>query len=98
MFLSQRVSLLRHTLAVAAVAALSSATAQAQDTTRPLQISAEYSALGLDQESGRDNGVSGLGVRADYRLTRRIDVEGRALWFPGPSLREFEAQGGGTSQ
>ena len=96
-FFSQRVSLLRHTLAVAAVATLS-ATAHAQEAARPLQISAEYSALGLVRASATDTGVSGLGVRIDYRLTRRIDVEGRALWFPTESLQEFEAQGGRTSQ
>lgn len=95
--MSRQVSILRRILTVGVVSAVS-ATAFAQDTTRSLQISAEYSALGLDQESGRNTGVSGLGMRADYRLTRRIDVEGRALWFPGPSLQEFEAQGGGTSQ
>jgi Outer membrane protein beta-barrel domain len=94
---SQRVSVLHRTLAAAALSAIS-ATAYAQETTRPLQVSVEYSALGLVPESGRNTGVSGFGVRVDYRLTRRIDVEGRALWFPSKSLQEFQAQGGRTSQ
>jgi hypothetical protein len=95
--MSAHVSPLRRTLAVVALSTLS-VTAYGQDTTRPLQISAEYSALGLDQESAEGTGMSGIGVRVDYRLTRRIDVEGRALWFPMESLQEFEAQGGRTSQ
>ena len=95
--MSPRVFVLRCTLAGGALITLI-APAYAQDANRPLQISAEYSALGLVQASARDTGVSGLGIRVDYRLTRRIDVEGRALWFPEHSLQEFEAQGGRTSQ
>ena len=97
MLTSQRVSVLRRTLAIAGLSTISTI-AHAQEVARPLQISAEYSALGLVQQSARDTGVSGVGVRVDYRLTRRIDVEGRALWFPTQSLQEFEAQGGKTAQ
>jgi hypothetical protein len=87
----------RRTLSVVALIAIH-ATASAQGTSRPLQLSGEYSALGLYRESNEGTGVSGFGVRADYRLTRRVDVEGRVLWFPTESLREFEAQGGRTTQ
>ena len=75
-----------------------SAAASAQDMTRPLQLGGEYSALGLYRESDQGIGISGLGIRANYRLTRRVDIEGRALWFPMNSLQEFEAQGGHTTQ
>src|SRR4051794_38281576 len=87
----------RRTLSVIALTAVH-ATASAQDASRQLQLSGEYSALGLYRESNEGTGVNGFGVRADYRLTRRVDVEGRALWFPANSLQEFEAQGGRTTQ
>jgi len=82
------------TLAFVAIAA----TASAQGVARPLQLSGEYSALGLYRESDQGVGVNGFGIRADYRLTRRVDIEGRALWFPTDSLQEVEAQGGKTTQ
>jgi len=85
--------------ALAAIACITiSATVSGQEVTRPLQFGAEYSALGLYRESDQGAGVSGFGIRAEYRLTRRVDVEGRVLWFPTTSLREFEAQGGRTTQ
>ena len=67
--MARRVFVLRGTLAGVALINLI-APAYAQDANRSLQISAEYSALGLVQESARDTGVSGLGMRVDYRLTR----------------------------
>jgi hypothetical protein len=82
------------TLAFVAIAA----TASAQGAARPLQLSGEYSALGLYRESDQEVGLNGFGIRADYRLTRRVDIEGRALWFPTDSLQEVEAQGGKTTQ
>src|SRR6185503_25335 len=85
--------------ALAAIACITiSATVSGQEVTRPLQFGAEYSALALYRESDQGAGVSGFGIRAEYRLTRRVDVEGRVLWFPTTSLREFEAQGGRTTQ
>jgi len=42
--------------------------------------------------------LSGFGIRGDYRLTRRVDIEGRVLWFPTNALLEFEAQGGKTTE
>ena len=82
------------TLAFVAIAA----TASAQGVARPLHLSGEYSALGLYRESDQGVGVNGFGIRADYRLTRRVDIEGRALWFPTDSLQEVEAQGRKTTQ
>jgi len=81
-------------IAVVAIAA----TASAQDVARPLQLSGEYSALGLSRESDQGVGLSGFGIRGDYRLTRRVDIEGRVLWFPTNALQEFEAQGGKTTE
>ena len=62
-----------------------------------LQVGAEFSALGLDKESGKGTGSAGIGLRVDFRLTRRVDVEGRVVWFPTRALQEFEAQGGRTT-
>ncbi len=68
-------------------------TASAQGVARPLQLSGEYAALGLYRESDQGVGLSGFGIRGDYRLTRRVDIEGRVLWFPTNALQEFEAPG-----
>lgn len=90
--------MLRFLLACTLLVTAFATSASAQTTTHALQLSGEYSALGLYRESDLGIGVSGFGVRADYRLTRRVDVEGRVLWFPTNALQEFEAQGGQTTQ
>src|SRR4051794_27063184 len=60
----------------------------AQEVSRPLQIGADYSALGLYGQS-ESTGLGGVGGRIDYRLSRRVDIDARVLWFPGRALQEF---------
>jgi len=76
---------------------LSSGAASAQQQSTPVQIAGEFSTLGLDRpDDGK--GVSGIGVRLDVGLTRRLEVESRLTWFPSDALTERQAQGGRTLQ
>jgi hypothetical protein len=77
-------------------------TANAQPQTTPLQIAGEFSALGLDRGPGNDGtgstGTSGAGLRAEFTLAPRVEIETRFTWFPSDLVQEFQAQGGHTVQ
>jgi len=81
---------------VALALLIGSAGVSAQEISRPLEIGVQFSSLGLDRSN--TTGVAGIGLRVDVRLTRRLDVEGRVMWFPVEATTEFEAQGGRTGQ
>jgi len=96
-----------HRLRVTAVVAsagifLGSRAAGAQQASTPVQIAGEYSALGLDrgplEGPYEGTGSTGLGVRVEFTLTRRVEVESRLTWFPANLLQEFQGQGGQTLQ
>jgi hypothetical protein len=74
-----------------------SASSFAQSQTMPSQIGVEVSTLGLDR-SFTDAGATGVGVRAEFALSPRIEIETRLTWFPADVLQEFQAQGGQTLQ
>jgi hypothetical protein len=54
--------------------------------------------LGLYPGPGLETGTSGLGVRAEFTLTRRVEIEGRLTWFPANVYQDFQSQGGKTLQ
>ena len=91
----------RATIYIIAISILAtSPTALAQEHSAPMQITGEWSELGLAHAStsNEGTGVAGFGVRFDVGLSRRVDVESRLNWFPGQTASEFQAQGGRTLQ
>ncbi len=84
-------------LAVFVIANFVSASSFAQSVMMPSQIAVEVSDLGLDR-SFTDAGAVGVGVRAEFALSPRIEIETRLTWFPEYVLQEFQGQGGQTLQ
>ena len=82
---------------LAVVLILLNVKANAQSQTTPLQIAGEFSVLGLDRGPGNDGtwstGTSGAGLRAEFTLAPRVEIETRFTWFPSDLVQEFQAQG-----
>jgi len=70
----------------------------AQTQSSRVQIGGAFSSLGLDNATGEPDGHGGVGVRAIVRLTRRVAIDTRAVWFPGNADPRFQSQGGQSLQ
>lgn len=72
--------------------------ALAQTQSSRLQIGGAFSSLELDNAIGASGAHGGAGVRAVIRLTRRVAIDTRAVWFPGDADPRFLSQGGRSLQ
>jgi len=73
-------------------------TTLAQTQSSRLQVGGAFSSIELDNDVGEPGGHGGAGVRAIVRLTRRVAIDTRAVWFPGQADPRFQSQGGQSLQ